>query len=445
MLRRIVQSLRKIKFIMPSHTKETPRVEDELHKIISGRVEKSPKETNDVNKTPKEKQDRKPVVRKYAMLLAYQGKNYFGMQIQKDQNTIEGMIFNALEKCGFITEQQKNDPYSFFFQRAARTDKAVSAVRQTCSMFLPRDLNVNVDGHLKMNDNLPPDIRIFGFRVATRNFHCQKDCSSRTYSYTVPSYTFAPLDELTKEDYRISEERLKEINDILNIYKGTHNFFNYTSKRDSGDRSCFRFIIDFYAGKPFIYKDSLHEKEHEFLTIFIHGQSFMLHQIRKMIGMCIAVLRGHTFKSDIQRSFEPIRMDIPKAPGLGLVLEKVHYTNYDKKWGKSHPTLDDWGEEVEKSIESVKIDLVYKEILDTECFKFNMMQWLADMSKHSFTENPTSEEGVNRELSGIHMANKLLKNIQEETERKTAEPNVQVNEEVSGKKEIPVKEETSAH
>ncbi|CEF70542.1 tRNA pseudouridine synthase A, mitochondrial [Strongyloides ratti] len=393
---------------MPSHLNKNSKNENNLHKVISGKVEKPSIETNEIVKVIEQQKDRKPVVRKYAMLLAYQGKNYFGMQIQKDQCTIEQKIFEGLYKCGFITEQQKNDPYSFYFQRAARTDKAVSAVKQTCSMFLPRDHNVQVDGHVKMNEHMPSDIKILGFRLATKSFHSQKDCSSRTYSYTVPSYTFAPLNELTNDNYRITEERIKEIDEILSIYKGTHNFYNYTSKRDSGDKSCWRYIINFYTGKPFIYKDSLHEKDHEFITLYIQGQSFMLHQIRKMVGMVIAVLRGFTFKSEIQRSFETERMDIPKAPGLGLVLEKVHYTSYDKKWKNSHPTLDDWGEEIEQEVEKLKTTLVYKEILDTECFKFNMMQWLSDMDKHTFSTDPTLECTVDKDLTGIQKARILL-------------------------------------
>ena len=49
----------------------------------------------------------------------------------------------------------------------------------------------------------------------------------------------------------------------------------------------------------------------------------MLHQIRKMIGMAIAVVRGDADESVITDSWNTDRIDIPRAPGLGLMLEEV--------------------------------------------------------------------------------------------------------------------------
>ena len=49
----------------------------------------------------------------------------------------------------------------------------------------------------------------------------------------------------------------------------------------------------------------------------------MLHQIRKMIGMVIAVVRGDADESVITDSWNTDRIDIPRAPGLGLMLQEV--------------------------------------------------------------------------------------------------------------------------
>lgn len=49
----------------------------------------------------------------------------------------------------------------------------------------------------------------------------------------------------------------------------------------------------------------------------------MQHHIRKMIGLAIAVLRGYTVEETILKAFKSDPLDIPKAPGLGLMLEEV--------------------------------------------------------------------------------------------------------------------------
>lgn len=327
------------------------------------------------------------------MLLGYQGKKYFGMQLQKDLPTIESKLLEAMEKAGWITPAQRDKPFDFFFQRAARTDRAVSAVRQMCGMQLPRDdAKYQAEGAGILNDLLPADIRVFGMRRTTNFFHPQKQCDYRTYSYTCPSFVFAKPTELTNASYRISPETIAEVNDILSIYKGTHNFFNYTAKRAYDDMSSNRYIVSFECKEPFLFRDNFRNEDVEFVQIVVKGQSFVLHQIRKMVGMVICVVRELHLKSAIQRSFEGQRMDIPMAPGLGLLLEQTHYDSYDRKNSKSHEPLSDWGEMIEKEVQRSKFELITKDTLETELLSQGMLKWLADLVHHDFTCNPEAEE-----------------------------------------------------
>lgn len=80
---------------------------------------------------------------KYALLLGYNGRNYHGMQLNKDISTIELQLMQAFLNAGYITEDEAKEPYRFKFQRAARTDKTVSAVRQVVSLLL-RKLLLNI-------------------------------------------------------------------------------------------------------------------------------------------------------------------------------------------------------------------------------------------------------------------------------------------------------------
>lgn len=66
----------------------------------------------------------------------------------------------------------------------------------------------------------------------TKGFNSKFNCDARTYSYTMPSYAFAPGKALSiLEDYRISLEEIDGINDVLKIFLGTHNFHNFTTKK----------------------------------------------------------------------------------------------------------------------------------------------------------------------------------------------------------------------
>ncbi len=62
----------------------------------------------------------------------------------------------------------------------------------------------------------------------------------------------------------------------------------------------------------------------------IHGQSFMLHQIRKMIGLMVLIARGVISESIFDHVFSAQhRFAIPKAPACGLLLDRCHFRAYD--------------------------------------------------------------------------------------------------------------------
>ena len=102
----------------------------------------------------------------------------------------------------------------------------------------------------------------------------------------------------------------------------------------------------------------------EFAIIKIKGQSFMLHQIRKMIGMTIAVVRGHASLEVIHQSWDALRIDIPRAPGLGLMLDEIHFERYNKRFANDgiHEGLT-CSDAVNEEIESFKDDFIFPEMI----------------------------------------------------------------------------------
>lgn len=66
----------------------------------------------------------------------------------------------------------------------------------------------------------------------------------------------------------------------------------------------------------------------EWIRLRIHGQSFMLHQIRKLVGMSILLMKANPadISHIIELSLSPKqKWNIPKAPGLGLLLAEVSF------------------------------------------------------------------------------------------------------------------------
>lgn len=129
-----------------------------------------------------------------------------------------------------------------------------------------------------------------------------------------------------KRAYRIPESRLDRIQAALDQYVGTKNFFNYTIQKQHKDPSAKRYIKSFNLNrKPIIINDT------EWLSLKVHGQSFMMHQIRKMVAMAAMVVRCGADPERMRESYENTKIAIPKAPGLGLLLERPVFDSYNKK------------------------------------------------------------------------------------------------------------------
>lgn len=129
-----------------------------------------------------------------------------------------------------------------------------------------------------------------------------------------------------KRSYRIPEARLQRVISALKIYEGTRNFHNYTVQKQFRDPSAKRVIKSFVVNpKPILINGT------EWLSLKVHGQSFMMHQIRKMVGMVALVVRCATDPRIIEESYGPANLSIPKAPSLGLLLERPIFDSYNKR------------------------------------------------------------------------------------------------------------------
>ena len=105
--------------------------------------------------------------------------------------------------------------------------------------------------------------------------------SFRIYEYLAPCFLFQK--EPLKEGQSTIDNKpdvLKRLQTLVSMFKGTHNFHNYTRQLKAAAPQAKRYIIDM-AVSEVTYQGR------EFFKFLITGQSFLYHQIRKMIGVLI--------------------------------------------------------------------------------------------------------------------------------------------------------------
>ncbi|KAK1756613.1 tRNA pseudouridine synthase 1 [Echria macrotheca] len=163
-----------------------------------------------------------------------------------------------------------------------------------------------------------------------------------------------------KRQYRVTAVRLAKLQEALDLYLGTHNFHNYTILKSFSDASAKRHIKMFK-----VETTPIHIGDTEWLSIKIHGQSFMMHQIRKMIAMAVMVIRCGAPLDLITESYGPRRISIPKAPGLGLMLERPVFDEFNKKAVSLGREPVDFAEHEEK-IQKFKDEHIYKRMFEVE-------------------------------------------------------------------------------
>lgn len=341
--------------------------------------------------------------RQSALLIGFCGSGYSGMQIQPDGiKTIEGTLFNALVKAGAVSQDNADDPVKVNLARAARTDAGVHAAGNVVSIKMIVTVPGVKDLVAHINNELPPEIRVWGFVRVQNSFNARLVCDSRKYTYYFPSYLLIPpkpgsglsktlekaqgstessstssathqfwegtsSSESTEDDmarkrkWRCDPEHLDRLRQFVKKYEGSHNFHNFTVGRDFSDRSNTRFMKEIKIQDPVVHGDT------EWISVLFHGQSFMLHQIRKMMAALVLSCRTETPPEIVDELYKSSMVFIPKMPSLGLLLEEPLFHSYNARVTASNeklkPTDADYRPEIDFDIHREKIDAFKEEFI----------------------------------------------------------------------------------
>ncbi|KAJ5623650.1 hypothetical protein N7490_012255 [Penicillium lividum] len=463
------------------------QAEAKRRKIENGEVVQAPIYATEFSKEEIANEERRPK-KKVALMLGYSGTGYYGMQLNEHQKTIEGDLFSALVAARAISKANAADPKKSSFVRCARTDKGVHAAGNVVSLKM---IVEDPDIVQKINDNLSPQIRVWGYELATSSFSCYQMCDSRVYEYLMPTHCLLPphpsthlgrkivelaeqagdLNELNarqeevkgywekvdqeyiqpilekvpedvrtivmkslfvndeeeasptqdestteakaeepvtqpaadtqkpdmdaseapefvmdprqrliidtiksikaayitaKRAYRVPASRVARLQECLDQYEGTKKFHNYTIQKTFKDASAQRHIKSFKANPtPIVINGT------EWLSLKVHGQSFMMHQIRKMVAMAALLVRSGCTPSRISETYGPERIAIPKAPGLGLLLERPIFETYNAKasgLGREPVGFEKFTSEMEEFKQREIYDRIFREEEQTSAF-----------------------------------------------------------------------------
>lgn len=345
---------------------------------------------------------------KVILVLAYLGKAYHGSARNDHRDsvpTVEGCLWKAIAQA--LSEKTKDNdsstvaidasttstslPSSFALQiqentnpkamtRSSRTDKGVSSLGNIYSLLLPdvHLLKDEISFTSTINHHLPSDIRLLRVHILSANnntpssFDARTCCEARRYRYLIPAKALFRRGDGGNDDNEPTTESImdlrKRLKKVLLQWGGTHSFHNFTNWRQPSaaavathdqrqnhqqkqqqqipneddakePTSHFRHVLRCHV------EDVIQHNHNDFLVISIKGQSFIYHQIRKMMGATIGVMNAtlppdfiaRALKKDedkgdeINNTANTTIMDVPLAPAEGLVLVECIYSKYCSK------------------------------------------------------------------------------------------------------------------
>ncbi len=244
---------------------------------------------------------------RYKIVIQYDGTNFSGFQSQKNQNGIQDKIEYSISKL--------NNGNKIKIYGASRTDAGVHALGQVAHFDLDSKLP---DRELlkAINARLSKEIRISQLNKIADNFHSRFDAISKEYHYLC-SLTDNPL--YLKDHFQVKNLDVDLLIEASKIIEGQHDFLSFSKFSDKENNLC----------KIFMSKWVFDDKKDEKISYIIHGDRFLHHMVRYLVGTMIAVSQNKITIDDFKTLLNQPRKDtrIFKAPSNGLVLKEIFYEN----------------------------------------------------------------------------------------------------------------------
>ncbi len=241
----------------------------------------------------------------YKIIVAYQGTQYAGWQIQQHEYAIANLLQDR-----FLSVFKKK----IHLSAASRTDAGVHAHGQVATFCA--DLPIPPEKlRFAWNNVLPKDVVIRSLEEISFPFHPRYDVAQKTYWYNF--FVEQPLPPFNQYGYYIKKPiDFAKLDETLQLFVGHHDFRAFASD---------------ITGKSSIRKiDSITRDFNEQLQahrIIVQGKSFLHCMIRRIVGASLEVALGRTDCAHVHRILDSKNPNhgLPNAPAHGLLLHEIVY------------------------------------------------------------------------------------------------------------------------
>lgn len=244
-------------------------------------------------------------MKRIKLIVAYDGTNYCGWQVQPNGITIEEVLNKALKR---LTGED------ILIIGASRTDSGVHAmgnvaVFDTETTIPPEKIAV------ALNQRLPEDIVIVKSEEVAADFHPRYCDCSKTYEYHIINTRIpVPTKRLTNYfvSYVLDIEKMRQAASYL---VGEHDFVSFCNVRTDVENTV----------RTISTLDILTNGDE--ITIRITGNGFLYNMVRIIVGTLIRVGRGFYEPEKVKEILEAKDRKAAgvTAPAHGLMLMEIKY------------------------------------------------------------------------------------------------------------------------
>ena len=242
-------------------------------------------------------------MKNYKLIIQYDGTNYSGWQIQKNSQSIQQTITDAIE---VLLKEKIN------LIGSGRTDAGVHAFGQSANFRTETEINIYRFKH-SLNSILPSDIVISEMNEVEFDFHARFDAKKRTYLYLM-----TPARSPFYKNYSYFYPRkidLEKLNSLSNLFLGEKDFTSFSRKNSEiENKNCN------------VYK-LFWRKKGEIILFSIQASRYLHGMVRTIVGTLLNAQDQNDPESFIQEIFNSNNREeaFEAVPAKGLFLYKVEY------------------------------------------------------------------------------------------------------------------------